>query len=219
MSDHTTPPTGDETLGALVTQLSQQTSELVRSELRLAQAEMAVKGKRAGIGLGMFGGAGLLAFFGIAVLIAAAVLGLAEAVPGLALRADRGRGASRRRRSGCAGRQEERHRSGTGQAGASDRGHQGRHHDRQERQRPMSTDEPGTPEEIKADIEQQREHLADTVEALHDKLDVKAQAKAKVADVKARATTDTGSPRPEVIAGGVATVVGVVALIFWRRRR
>ncbi len=82
MSDHTTPPTRDEPLGALVAQLSQQTSELVRSELRLAQAEMTVKGKRAALGLGMFGGAGLLAFFGLGVLITAAVLGLAEALPG-----------------------------------------------------------------------------------------------------------------------------------------
>ena len=65
-------PTSDETLGALVTQLSQQTSELVRSELRLAQVEMTEKGKRAGLGLGMFSAAGLLAYFGIAVVIAAA---------------------------------------------------------------------------------------------------------------------------------------------------
>lgn len=82
MSEPTTRPTSEETLGALVTQLSQQTSELVRSELRLAQAEMAEKAKRAGIGIGMFGAAGLLAYFGIAVLIAGAVLALAEAVPG-----------------------------------------------------------------------------------------------------------------------------------------
>lgn len=82
MTEQTTRPTSDETLGALVTQLSQQTSDLVRSELRLAQAEMTEKGKRAGIGIGMFSAAGLLAYFGLAVLIAAAVLGLAEAVPG-----------------------------------------------------------------------------------------------------------------------------------------
>jgi MFS family permease len=82
MSEQTTRPTSEETLGALVTQLSQQTSELVRSELRLAQVEMTEKGKRAGIGLGLFSAAGLLAYFGVAVLIAAAVLGLAEAVPG-----------------------------------------------------------------------------------------------------------------------------------------
>jgi uncharacterized membrane protein YqjE len=56
--------------------LSTQIPELVRSELRLAQAEMAEKGKRAGLGLGMFSGAGLLAFLGLATLIATAILAL-----------------------------------------------------------------------------------------------------------------------------------------------
>ncbi len=83
----------------------------------------------------------------------------------------------------------------------------------------MSTDEPTTPEEIKADIERQREHLAGTVDALHHKLDVKAQTKAKVADVKNRVTTDTGTPRPELVAVGVGAVVVLVAFLFWRRRR
>ena len=38
--------------------LTTQVPELIRSEIRLAQAEMAEKGKRAGIGIGMFSGAG-----------------------------------------------------------------------------------------------------------------------------------------------------------------
>jgi uncharacterized membrane protein YqjE len=75
----TDPHTGGEpTLGALVHDLSTQIPELVRSELRLAQAEMAEKGKRAGIGIGMFSGAGLLAFLGLATLVATAVLALAQ---------------------------------------------------------------------------------------------------------------------------------------------
>ncbi len=45
--------------------LTQQVPDLIRSEIRLAQAEMTEKGKRAGVGIGMFSGAGLLAFFGI----------------------------------------------------------------------------------------------------------------------------------------------------------
>lgn len=61
----------------LMVRLSQQTSRLVRDEIALAQAEMKEKGKRAGIGLGLFSGAGLLAFYGAAVLIACAVLALA----------------------------------------------------------------------------------------------------------------------------------------------
>ena len=70
----------DESIGDLVKQLSEQTSTLVRQEMRLAQAELQEKGKRAGIGAGMFGASGLVAFFGAATLIAAAVLALATAV-------------------------------------------------------------------------------------------------------------------------------------------
>ena len=77
--------TGEEpTLGALVHQLSEQIPQLVRSEIRLAQAEVAAKGKQAGIGIGMFSAAGLLAFFGLGVLITAAVLALALALPACA---------------------------------------------------------------------------------------------------------------------------------------
>lgn len=77
----TDPRTGeDQTLGALVHQLTQQIPELVRSEIRLAQAEVTEKGKRAGIGIGMFSVAGLLAFFALATLVATAILGLANAV-------------------------------------------------------------------------------------------------------------------------------------------
>ena len=75
---HTSGP--DPTLGALVNQLTTQVPDLIRSELRLAQAEMAEKGKRAGLGIGMFSAAGLLAFLGLATLVATAVLALALAV-------------------------------------------------------------------------------------------------------------------------------------------
>jgi hypothetical protein len=71
----------DPTLGALVHDLTQQVPQLIRSELRLAQTEMTEKGKRAGIGIGVFSAAGLLAFFGLACVIATAILGLAHALP------------------------------------------------------------------------------------------------------------------------------------------
>jgi uncharacterized membrane protein YqjE len=64
----------DRPVGDLVQQLSQQTAALVRQEMRLAQVELQEKGKRAGIGAGMFGGAGLVALYGVGALIAAAVL-------------------------------------------------------------------------------------------------------------------------------------------------
>jgi uncharacterized membrane protein YqjE len=72
----------EPTVGELVSNLSRQMSELVREELRLARAEMQSKGKHAGIGLGLFSGAGLLAFFGAAGLVATAMLALALVLPG-----------------------------------------------------------------------------------------------------------------------------------------
>lgn len=69
-----------QTLGALVHQLTQQIPELIRSEIRLAQAEVAQKGRRAGVGIGMFSVAGLLGFFALAALVATAILGLANVV-------------------------------------------------------------------------------------------------------------------------------------------
>ena len=83
MTASETPSAGagpDPTLGTLVHDLSTQIPELVRSELRLAQAEMTEKGKRAGLGIGMFSGAGLLAFLGLATLVATAILALAQAL-------------------------------------------------------------------------------------------------------------------------------------------
>jgi len=80
MTDPTTH-SSDEPIGALVHRLSEQIPELVRSELRLAQAELTQKGKRAGLGIGMFSAAGLLAFLGISTLVACAVLALALVLP------------------------------------------------------------------------------------------------------------------------------------------
>jgi uncharacterized membrane protein YqjE len=75
-------PGPDPTLGALVNQLTTQVPELIRSEIRLAQAEVAEKGKRVGLGVGMFSGAGLLAFFGFGTLLATTILALALVVDG-----------------------------------------------------------------------------------------------------------------------------------------
>lgn len=71
----------EPTLGALAHDLSTQIPELVRSELRLAQAELTQKGRRAGLGAGLFGAAGLTALYGVAALLAAAVLALALVLP------------------------------------------------------------------------------------------------------------------------------------------
>jgi uncharacterized membrane protein YqjE len=77
MTEPQTTTHSDQPVGELVKQLSQQTSELARKEVELAKAELAIKGRKAGIGAGMFGGAGLFGVFAFAVLTAAAILALA----------------------------------------------------------------------------------------------------------------------------------------------
>jgi uncharacterized membrane protein YqjE len=70
----------DESVAELVKRAATQTAELVRKEIQLGQVELKDKGRRAGKGVGLLGAAGVVAFYGGGVLIAAAVLGLAEAV-------------------------------------------------------------------------------------------------------------------------------------------
>ncbi len=65
------PPTAE-----LLRDLSQQVSRLVSQEVELAKAELTVKGKRAGVGAGMFGGAGLVGLFAFAALTAAIIAAL-----------------------------------------------------------------------------------------------------------------------------------------------
>jgi uncharacterized membrane protein YqjE len=72
----------DRPVGELLKQLSEQTSTLVRQEMELAKAELTEKGKRAGIGAGMFGGAGLLGLYAMGALTACLILALAEAMDG-----------------------------------------------------------------------------------------------------------------------------------------
>ncbi|MFI7447518.1 phage holin family protein [Nonomuraea sp. NPDC049714] len=65
----------------LVNDLSEQVSRLVKDELRLAKLEITQKGKRAGLGAGLAGAAGVVAFLGGATLVAALVLLLALVMP------------------------------------------------------------------------------------------------------------------------------------------
>jgi MYXO-CTERM domain-containing protein len=76
-----------------------------------------------------------------------------------------------------------------------------------------------TPEQIEADIERQRDELASTVDALQARLDVKARARHKADDLRARATTSQGRPRPELIGGAVAVLAVLGGLVALRRRR
>ena len=80
MDPQTRNGASDESVADLTRRLSEQTTELVRKEIELAKAELQVKGKKAGIGAGMFGGAGLFGIFTFACLTATFILALATAV-------------------------------------------------------------------------------------------------------------------------------------------
>ncbi len=136
MSDETPDPkvADEDSLGFLVARMTEQTSQLVRSEVDLAKAEMAQSGKGLGLGAGLFGGAGVLALYGLGTLVAAAVLGLAAGGVRLAGSADRGGGDLRDRR--CRGAWSARARSSAATPVAPGAGHrrsQGRRGNRQGR--------------------------------------------------------------------------------------
>jgi hypothetical protein len=74
------PVAQERSTGELVKEVSEQISVLVRDELKLAQLEMTRKGKQAGVGVGMLGGGGLVALYGVGCLIACAIIALAGAI-------------------------------------------------------------------------------------------------------------------------------------------
>lgn len=95
--------------------------------------------------------------------------------------------------------------------------------------------------EVEADIARTREELGETVDALTDKLNVKAQARNKtremtdqagqrlhaaqahgsqaLAQLKDRATDERGQLKPAVPAAAAALAVTVTAVVIWRRRK
>ena len=64
-----TSSVADQSTAELVQRASDQISRLVRDEIALAKAELAEKGKHAGIGVGLFGGGGVLALYGVGALV------------------------------------------------------------------------------------------------------------------------------------------------------
>jgi Flp pilus assembly protein TadB len=74
----------DQSTAELVRQAGEQIVTLVRDELRQAKEELAAKGRHAGLGIGMFGGAAVMLHYALGALLVAAGLGLAEAMPGWA---------------------------------------------------------------------------------------------------------------------------------------
>ena len=71
----------ERSLGELLKQLSEQTTRLVHQELELAKAELTQKGKQAGMGAGMFGGAGALGLAALGALTACFILALNAVMP------------------------------------------------------------------------------------------------------------------------------------------
>ena len=81
MSTNGTVPGDARSLGKLVSDLTEQTSRLVRAEVELAKEELAAKARRAGIGSGLFLAAAVLAAYTVAVGIATVILAIAVALP------------------------------------------------------------------------------------------------------------------------------------------
>ena len=79
IATHDSPPS-EASVGELVSRASEQLTTLVRDEMRLAQTELAQKGRRSAVGFGLFGGAGAVGWFGVGALVAAAILGLSLVV-------------------------------------------------------------------------------------------------------------------------------------------
>ena len=67
--------------GELLRELSDHTTTLVRQEIELAKAELGEKGKKAGLGAGMFGGAGLFGVLALAALTTCIIVALDSALP------------------------------------------------------------------------------------------------------------------------------------------
>ena len=67
-------PATDQSTSELVQKASEQISRLVKDEIALAKAELTEKGKHAGIGVGLFGGGGVLALYGVGALLATLII-------------------------------------------------------------------------------------------------------------------------------------------------
>ena len=67
-------PVAEQSTAELVQRASEQITRLVRDEIALAKAELAEKGKHAGIGIGLFGGGGVLALYGVGAAVATLII-------------------------------------------------------------------------------------------------------------------------------------------------
>lgn len=81
MTTSTPRDDGRPSIGTLVADLTEKFRTLVRDEIRLATTELKEKAKRAGIGIGLFAAAGIVAFWAFPVLLTVIILAIAEALP------------------------------------------------------------------------------------------------------------------------------------------
>jgi hypothetical protein len=75
---HDRPALADQSIPDLLKQLSNETTTLVKQELDLAKAELTEKGKQAGTGAGLFGGAGVVGLLTAGAFTAFLILLLTE---------------------------------------------------------------------------------------------------------------------------------------------
>ncbi len=217
MTEHASPASASQqSTGELVQQLTEQTSRLIRDELKLAQAEMTRKGTRLAKGAGLFSGSGVIALYAIGCLLAAAIAGLATVlavwlaalIVGAALLLIAGDHSTRRQTAGERG-----HAADT----AGSRGkRQGRCRDNQRKCEALMADQAGqspapaaaadapsdTERAIAADIERTRAELGETVEQLAAKADVKARARHAASDLEGRVRQTAGQLRGQASARG-----------------
>src|SRR4051812_18229358 len=74
------PPTQEASTADLVKRLSEQTNRLVHDELELLKAELRTKGRQAGVGAGLFGGAGIFGLLALGAVTAAVIAALDTAM-------------------------------------------------------------------------------------------------------------------------------------------
>ena len=73
-------PGVEHSTGELVKMMTEQMSVLIRDELKLAQLEMADKGKQVALGAGTFGASGIVAFYGVGCLLACVIIAISGVV-------------------------------------------------------------------------------------------------------------------------------------------
>ena len=77
----TSPDPHELSTPQLISRASEQTAQLIRSEMQLARADFQEAARHAGLGIGLFGTAGALALYGVGALIATVILALALVLP------------------------------------------------------------------------------------------------------------------------------------------